>query len=162
MSPEITDGSRDFDFLIGSWTVANRRLVKPLAECTEWYEFAGVATCQPIFGGAGNLDEIAFPTQGFGGVTVRLYDPARREWSLYWVSSRSTVIEAPVIGRFVDGVGEFFADDTYEGTPIRCRYRWSDITPTSAHWEQAFSTDGEHSWETNWVNDLTRTTPDPR
>jgi hypothetical protein len=24
------------------------------------------------------------------------------------------------------------------------------------HWEQAFSADGRHSWETNWTADFTR------
>ena len=33
---------------------------------------------------------------------------------------------------------------------------WSDITPTTAHWEQSFSTDGGRSWETNWVAEFTR------
>ena len=29
-------------------------------------------------------------------------------------------------------------------------YRWSKITPTSAHWEQAFSPDAGATWEINW------------
>ena len=39
---------------------------------------------------------------------------------------------------------------------ILTRYIWSGITPNSAHWEQAFSTDGGKTWETNWMNDFTR------
>jgi hypothetical protein len=77
-------------------------------------------------------------------------------WSLYWISSRRDVIEAPQVGRFVDGRGEFFGDDVHEGTPIKVRYVWSDVTPTSAHWEQAFSTDAGDTWETNWVMEMTR------
>jgi hypothetical protein len=156
----MTDGSRDFDFLIGTWDSANRKLARALAGSTDWDEFPGRFTCRPIFGGAGNVEEVIFPTRGNFGLTVRLFDPERQDWSLYWVSSRSSTIESLVVGHFVDGVGEFFCDDVYEGTPIRCRYQWSRITPTSAHWEQAFSTDGERSWETNWVNDMTRTGSD--
>lgn len=37
------DGSRDFDFLIGTWRVANRRLAKALAESTDWEEFPGTS-----------------------------------------------------------------------------------------------------------------------
>ncbi len=33
---------------------------------------------------------------------------------------------------------------------------WSDITPTLARWEQAFSPDGGKSWETNWIMEFTR------
>lgn len=61
-------------------------------------------TCRPIFGGAGNVDEIVFPTKGYSGLTVRLFDPERQQLSLYWVSSRSTTIDNPLVGRFVDGV----------------------------------------------------------
>ena|ERR1700733_11933399 len=32
--------------------------------------------------------------------------------------------------------------DTYNGTPIVARFRWSGVTPDSAGWEQAFSADG--------------------
>ena len=36
------------------------------------------------------------------------------------------------------------------------RYVWSDITPDSAHFEQAFSDDGGKTWEVNWITDQTR------
>jgi hypothetical protein len=35
-------------------------------------------------------------------------------------------------------VGTFVTDDAVRGKPIKVRFRWSDITPTSAKWEQAF------------------------
>jgi hypothetical protein len=33
---------------------------------------------------------------------------------------------------------------------------FSDITPKSCHFEQAFSADGGRTWETNWITDDTR------
>ncbi|MFD1322185.1 hypothetical protein [Micromonospora sonneratiae] len=151
-------GVGDFDFLVGTWEVANRRLLRPLTGSTEWDEFPGTAVCHaPLFDGAANLDEIIFPTKGFRGLTLRLFDPQRQEWSLNWANSRTGRLEPPVVGRFGDdGTGRFHGDDTYDGTPIRCRFVWSRITSTSARWEQAFSTDGEQSWETNWVMTMTR------
>ena len=36
------------------------------------------------------------------------------------------------------------------------RYLWTDITPASAHFEQAFSTDHGVTWEPNWISTQTR------
>ena len=38
----------------------------------------------------------------------------------------------------------------------RTRFIWSHITPTSARWEQAFSTDDGASWDVNWRMDFRR------
>jgi hypothetical protein len=46
--------------------------------------------------------------------------------------------------------------DAHEGRTILVRYVWSNITPTSAHFEQEFSTDGGKTWEVNWITDQTR------
>ncbi|MFD8388101.1 hypothetical protein ACFV2N_02555 [Streptomyces sp. NPDC059680] len=155
-------GIGDFDFLVGTWHVTNRRLVAPLTGCTEWDRFPGTVVCHgTLFGGAANLDEISFPTKGFSGLTLRLFDPVRAEWSLSWVSSRTGLLQPPVVGRFHDdGHGEFHGADTHEGTPVLCRFVWSRITSASAQWEQAFSTDGGQSWETNWTMDFRRTGKD--
>ncbi|WP_031165359.1 hypothetical protein [Streptosporangium roseum] len=146
----------DFDFLFGAWTVTNRRLVRPLTGSTEWDEFPATSVARPVFGGAANVDEITFPTKGFSGFTLRLFDVEREEWSLYWASSRTGTLFPPVVGRFAGGRGEFYGDDTHEGTPVRARFIWSEITAVSARWEQAFSVDGEKTWETNWIMELAR------
>jgi hypothetical protein len=61
-----------------------------------------------------------------------------------------------VVGRFVDGVGTFLSDETFNGRPIVVRFVWSDLTERTAHWEQAFSTDRGTTWEVNWITDFTR------
>lgn len=148
----------DFDFFVGTWTSTNRRLRKRLVGSDDWEEFPGTTVCYRVFDGAANVDEIAFPTLGYAGMSVRLYDPRTELWSIYWASSKHPgPLEQPVVGRFTDGVGEFFSDEIQEGQEVRVRYRWSDITDTSARWAQAFSTDGGETWETNWVMDFTRT-----
>jgi hypothetical protein len=45
------------------------------------------------------------------------------------------------------------------GRPIVVRYIWSDITPNSAKWQQAFSDDGGKIWETNWIMEFHRIVP---
>ena len=54
------------------------------------------------------------------------------------------------------GIGTFYASDTLRGKPIKVRFTWSQITPTTAHWEQAYSGDGGRTWETNWIQDVRR------
>ncbi len=148
----------DFDFLVGTWDTEHRRLRERLAGSDDWEEFTGRSVCYRMFGGAANVDEIAFPTLGHSGMSVRLYDPGTDLWTIRWASTTTPgVLGPPVAGRFTDGLGEFFGDDEHGGTPVRVRFRWSDITATSARWAQAFSVDGGETWETNWVMDFTRT-----
>jgi hypothetical protein len=152
----MAGGAHDFDFLIGSWEVANRRLTTLLSGSDDWDEFPATAVCRSLFGGAANVDEIVFPTKGFSGATLRLFDPARDEWSLYWANSRTGTLFPPVVGRFDDGRGDFYGDDTHDGVPIRAHFVWSEITGESARWEQEFSADGGRTWESNWVMELRR------
>jgi hypothetical protein len=67
------------------------------------------------------------------------------------------LLEPPVVGRFAGGRGDFYGDDTHDGTSIRVHFIWSQITPTSARWEQEFSADGGRTWEANWIIELSRT-----
>lgn len=146
----------DFDFLFGRWDVSNRRLEKRLVGSTDWRQFPATSECRSLFGGAANVDEIVFPTEGFSGVTLRLFDPRRGQWSLHWASSDSGVLFPPVVGGFTDGRGEFHGDDSEGGTPVRIRFLWTRMSRASARWEQAFSVDGARTWETNWIMDLSR------
>jgi len=152
----MTSALHDFDFLAGTWNMRNRRLKQRHVGSTDWHEFPGRSEARLLLGGVMNVDENVFPTLGWSGSTLRTLDVNTNRWSIYWVNSRDGILQPPVVGGFKDGVGEFFGDDTDEGRPIRVRFRWSDISARSAHWEQAFSTDGGRSWETNWIIDLTR------
>ncbi|GGS95325.1 hypothetical protein ACFFV7_23120 [Nonomuraea spiralis] len=148
----------NFDFFVGTWTSRQRRLRKVLAGSDEWYEFTGHTRCWSVLDGAGNIDEVTFPSEGAAGVTLRLYDKAADEWALYWAGSATGMSLPPVVGRFdATGRGEFTCDDVYDGRPIKVAYIWSDITEGSCRWEQRFSPDGGTTWETNWIADFTRT-----
>ncbi|CAG6393905.1 hypothetical protein NMG29_20235 [Streptomyces cocklensis] len=146
----------DFDFLTGVWDVANHRRTDFLDPDSAWEDFPGVSTASRHFGGGANFDEIAFPTKGTSGLTLRLYDRAREEWSLYWSSSATGVLFPPVTGRFTGGTGIFHGEDSYEGKPVTARFVWSGITTDAARWEQSFSVDGGGTWLSNWVMELTR------
>lgn len=155
-----TDPSHDFDFLFGTWQVRHRRLNRRLAGCTEWTGFDGTSSAHALLGGAGNVDDnvLNLPGGPYRAATLRAYDPATKQWAIWWLDGRQPhTIDAPMIGRFEDGVGTFFADETFEGRPIRVRFLWSRITPVSCRWEQAFSADGGRTWEINWEMDFTRT-----
>ncbi|MFG1706068.1 hypothetical protein ACFLIM_23015 [Nonomuraea sp. M3C6] len=147
----------DFDFLAGHWNVANRKLVKALAGSDEWEEFPGHSVATRHFDGAASFDEITFPTKGFSGLTVRVFNQETRTWSIYWASSARGVLDLPpMMGGFEGKRGEFFGDELYEGRTVRCRFVWTVIDADTARWEQAYSVDGERTWETNWTMDLTR------
>jgi hypothetical protein len=152
--------AHDFDFLWGSWHIANRRLRSRLAGSNDWEEFTARGACRPILGGSGNIDDFV-PLDGSGwfgfeGGALRLFDPATARWSIYWFDNVVHRLLPPVHGSFEHGVGEFFGADEHNGQPVQVRFRWSGITPDSARWEQAFSGDGGETWEMNWVMDFTR------
>ncbi|MGH2532792.1 MAG: hypothetical protein ACRDJW_10875 [Thermomicrobiales bacterium] len=154
----VQDGRADFDFYIGTWTVHNRRLRERLKGSNDWEEFEGVSVARSILGGLGNADEITLDRASgvLHGTTLRLFDPSSRQWSLYWADSVSGVLQPPMIGSFENGRGEFYSQEPFEGRAIFSRFIWSNITPTTCRWEQAFSADGGKTWETNWIMESTR------
>ncbi|MCF2527686.1 hypothetical protein [Yinghuangia soli] len=146
----------DFDFLHGTWDVANRKLVTLFDGCTEWDEFPARSVVRPLLDGLGNLDEMSVPTRGWAGATLRLFDLEHKTWSIYWCSSRSGRLEPPVVGGFEAGVGAFQGDDAHEGRPIKVRFAWHVLGADHARWEQRFSADAGETWELNWVMDYHR------
>lgn len=158
MSESIHDGRRDFDFFMGKWKVHNRRLRERLKGCTDWEEFEATCAARPILGGLGNFDETTMQrdTGILRGATLRLFNPATQEWSIYWSSSASPKLDIPMVGSFKDGRGEFYAHEPFEGKMIFSRFIWTVFSHESCRWEQAFSPDGGKTWETNWYMDNTR------
>jgi len=146
----------DFDFLKGIWSVANRRLKTRWKESDDWDEFPGTHFGHADqLGGIVNVDEMSFPTRGFSGWSVRLFDLERRRWAIYWADTRTGTLFPPVFGRFDGDRGEFVGDDEDEGRPVKVKFLWTRLGPDAARWEQSFSLDGK-VWETNWVMSFTR------
>jgi hypothetical protein len=142
--------------------VRNHKLRDPLdPDCAEWVDFDATSSVQPIFGGLAHVDTMwaeAPPGEApFEGFTLRQFDPAAKVWRIWWASSRQPGhLDPPVEGVWADGRGTFLVDDVLAGQPVRVRFTWTNETPTTARWEQAFSTDDGASWRTNWVMDFTR------
>ncbi|MEH6414671.1 NIPSNAP family protein [Pseudomonas sp. CGJS7] len=153
---KAADGRHDFDFLHGRWQVHNQRLRQRLSGSQDWEIFPATQTCAPVLAGLGNVDAFLSDWRrpgadgGFQGMTLRLFDLQRRQWSIWWAGSHDGVLEAPVVGGFEHGVGKFEGELEHQGRPVRARFVWSDISANTAHWHQEFSADGGQSWETNW------------
>lgn len=152
------EGRNDFDFLIGTWKVHHRTLKKRLNGSTDWNEFEGDTVSSKILNGLGIMDHSILHAQTgpVHAMALRLFNPASKEWSIYWSTDRTGILDVPVIGGFKDGRGEFYSQEIFEGRHIYSRFIWSKITANSCQWEQAFSEDGGKTWETNWIMEFER------
>lgn len=151
--PATTDAA-DFDFLIGDWRVAHRRLKQRLVGDQDWEEFSGTSSTRKILGGWGNIEDnrIDLPGGAYRAIALRSFDRQARQWAIWWLDARAPhQLDVPVIGGFANGEGAFFADDTVGGRTIKVRFLWTQTNTPTPRWDQAFSADGGQSWETNWT-----------
>ena len=149
----------DFDFLIGNWSVHNRKLAQRLAGSHEWIAFEATDSFHALPGGLGteeNYKTDYWP--GFNAIGLHLYDPEKKRWTLYWADSRNSpgVMQTLASGTFGHDAGTFYAPDTFNGKPITVRVIWQRKDATQVYWEQAFSPDEGKTWETNWTMDFVR------
>ncbi len=152
------DGQHDFDFEIGKWKTHLRRRLRPLTGSNDWVEYDGTSVVRKVLNGKANLVELVVdgPAGHIEGVSLRLYNPQTRQWSLNFANANDGTLTTPSIGEFKNGRGEFFNKDELNGRSILVRFVISDITPTSCHFEQSFSADGGKTWEVNWIASDTR------
>ena len=153
------DGQHDFDFETGVWTTRVSRLDRPLTGSTTWVAYEGTSTVRKILDGRANLVELSIvgPSGRIEGVSLRLYHPQSRQWTLHYANIGNGDLTPPVTGGFTDGRGEFYGDDTANGKPVRVRFVISQLSTDSWRFEQAFSADGGKNWEVNWIAVDTRT-----
>ncbi|OQP57295.1 hypothetical protein A3860_09900 [Niastella vici] len=149
---------RDFDFLVGKWKMHHRRLNKRLVNCHDWTEFNSEDENELVLSGTANMDTYhttempGLEGKLFEGLTLRLFDPKTRLWSLYWVASNRGVLDPPMVGSFENNMGHFFAKDVYNGKNVLVVFRWDIRDKEHPVWSQAFSTDNGKTWEWNWYN----------
>jgi hypothetical protein len=147
------DGAHDFDFEVGTWKTHLRRLVHPLSGSSTWVEYEGTTVVRKVWSGRANLVELVAdgPAGHLEALSLRLYNPDSRQWSLNFANSATGTLSQPTIGEFKNGRGEFFDQETLNGRAILVRFVITDVTPTSCRFEQSFSDDGGKTWELNWV-----------
>jgi hypothetical protein len=149
---EPRDGHGDFDFSIGTWKTELKRLQNPLSGSTTWIECAGTSVVSKVWNGLANLVELEVdcPSGHLQGLSLRLYNPESRQWSLNYSNSAGGTLGQPVIGEFKNGRGEFYSQEPFRGRVIFTRSVITNLTPDSWRYEQSFS-DGGKSWEVNWI-----------
>jgi hypothetical protein len=156
--PSKTSSQNDFDFLVGKWTMHNKKLKTRLNNCTEWMEFESTDENHKILSGTADMDTYStteMPGQEgklFEGITLRLFNPKTKLWSLYWVASNVGVMDPPVVGSFEGNIGKFYCKDVFQGKPILVIFVWDKTDKDNPVWSQAFSTDNGRTWEWNFTN----------
>jgi len=153
------DGQRDFDFSLGTWKAHLKRLEHPLTGSKTWVEFDGTFVARKVWDGRANVEEVELnsPSGPIEGLTLRLYNPQSRQWSIYWANSKNGAMDtSPQIGQFKNGRGEFYGTDTLNGKLIYVRFVWTNTNTNTPHFEQSYSDDGGKTWEVNWMTDQTR------
>jgi hypothetical protein len=160
-TPPLRDGSHDFDWEIGTWKTHIHRLVHPLTGSTAWVDYDGTSVVRKIWDGKANMVELEVhgPAGHIEGLSLRLYDPVSHQWGLNFANAKAGEMGVPTVGEFKDGSGAFYDQEKIGDRMILVRNIWSDITPNSGRFEQAFSDDGGKSWETNWIATDTRIPP---
>ena len=155
------DGSHDFDFLIGDWKAHVRRLPDRLNNSNKWDEYDGISNHHKLLDSNANFEqfEVTSPNKKLHikAQTLRMYNPATRQWSIYLVDlDNGTLDTPPVVGGFSGKRGEFYHQEFLKGRTILVRYVWLDLSPNSARMEQSYSPDGGKTWEVNWICELSR------
>jgi hypothetical protein len=149
------DGASGFDFLHGSWIVHNRKLRDVTdRRCSDWIEFDARSEVIPVLMGGGNFDRMLVddPPDGppFEGDTLRIWDPAASEWSIWWSSTRSPgVLDVPVRGRFDGHHGRFECEDVVGGAAVITRFEW--FAGPSPRWQQSFAYEDGVFDPPNWI-----------
>jgi len=143
------DGAHDFDFDVGVWKTDITRRVHPLAGSDETVHMTGVVTVSKLWKGRAQVEQIEADGPNGGhweGMTVFLYDPQARQWSMNFANGSVGKMTPPMIGSLQNGRIQLYGADTFDGRPVKIRAVWSDFTPTSHTYQEFVSADGGATW----------------
>jgi hypothetical protein len=90
------------------------------------------------------------------GSLLKLYDPERRIWNIYWADAGDGSLSPPLAGTFRERVGTFVGNDTSGSRRKLVRLVYDRITQRSFRTQQSESVDGGHTWSRPTVEIYTR------
>ena len=155
-NPLTLEKDRQFDFWVGEWDV-NLRIKQPDQQWLD--QVKSQAKIYLINDGRAVLElwNDLRPT-GIKGFSLRYYDFQKEKWVLWlnWPGPNASGMSS-LEGEFRHGRGEFFSG---KGDTLT-RYSFSDITPYSLRWDDAFTKDGGKTWTHGWIMEFTRTQQEP-
>jgi hypothetical protein len=153
-----SSSKNDFDYLVGKWNIRNRTLKEPLTGKDEWLEFYATQEFRLVLLGLGNVDVFRTELEGkpFEGLTVRLFEPQSRLWTIYWADSYAMKLDEGKVGSFDGDEGDFFGREVFEGKNAIVRFHWDKRDQQAPVYSRAFSLDGGQSWEWNWYSNFSR------
>ena len=149
----------DFDFEFGpAWRADLHLLAKRLAGSRTWIEYKGTLTSHPLWNGKGNISEldVASSTSRIDGGALHLYNPDTRKWSVWFANVVTGTLGVPSVGSFENGRGVLYDRERSGGKMVYVRQIFSNISPHTFDFHQAFSADNGKTWETNLVINYTR------
>jgi hypothetical protein len=149
-----TSSRHDFDYLVGNWNIRNRTLKEPLVGSDEWEEFDATQELRQVLLGQGNYDIFRAQLAGkpFEGLTVRLFDPQTRLWTIYWADSNAGKLDGGKTGSFDGDEGDFFGREVVAGRDVIVRFHWDKRNARAPIYSRAFSADAGRTWEWNWYS----------
>jgi hypothetical protein len=156
ITPSDSSSKNDFDYLVGRWNIRNRTLKEHLAGSDEWKEFDATQELRPVLLGLGNVDVFRADLDGkpFEGLTVRLFDPKTRLWTIYWADSNEGRLDGGKVGSFDGDMGDFFGREAVGGRDVIVRFHWDKRNPKAPIYSRAFSVDDGRTWEWNWYSEF--------
>jgi hypothetical protein len=152
LPPGVASGQRDFDFVIGAWKTRILHLGHAPSGGDRWTVWTGTVTAARVWGGRANVQQIEInsPSGRIEELRLCLYRPLAHQWYLYWADSSDGELDPPMIGRFKSGIGRFYDQEEIGGRAIFVRDLYSHVAARSYQWQQAFSSNGGATWQSNW------------
>jgi len=151
-----------FDFWVGNWAV-NLRVRQSDNSWKDQHQ--AIAHIHSLMEGKVILElwEEQGRPGGIMGYSLRYYDEDMGKWVL-WLNwpGKNRSGSSSLTGNFRHGRGEFFAERSINDSTVSIsRYTFSDITPRSLRWDDAYSLDGGKTWTHNWIMEFTRRADQP-